>query len=75
MSHRSNLNPLNFPDTDVIVAPIIQARGFCIQVPGHALRHFDTSAVRQVQETSPTHTDRPLQGSLPSNQNPLHFIE
>ena len=44
----SNPNSLNFPDADVIVAPVVEARGFRVRVSGHALRHLDTSAVREV---------------------------
>ena len=46
----SPLNPhaLDFADADVIVAPVIEAGGFGVGVPGHALGDFELAAVGQI---------------------------
>src|SRR5215472_1147765 len=44
----SNPNPLDFADADIIVAPVIEARGFCVRVAGHLLRNLDAPAVREI---------------------------
>jgi hypothetical protein len=36
-----NPDPLDFPDADVIVAPVVQTGGFCVRVSGHALRDLE----------------------------------
>jgi len=46
--HVSNPDPLDFGHTDVIVAPVVKPGGFRVRVSGHALRDFDTPAVREV---------------------------
>jgi hypothetical protein len=44
----SNPNSLDFAHADVIVAPVVKASSFRVQVPGHALRDLDATAVREV---------------------------
>src|SRR5580658_4419917 len=44
----SNPDPLDFPDADVVVAPVVKAGGFRVRVPGHALRDLDTAAIGEV---------------------------
>jgi hypothetical protein len=44
----SNPDPLDFTHAHIIVALVIKFGGFSVRVPGHALRHFDASSVRQV---------------------------
>ncbi len=42
MSLTSNPDPLDFLNAHIIGSPIIEARGFRVRVPGHALRDLDT---------------------------------
>jgi hypothetical protein len=44
----SNLNFLDFPDADIIVAPVVQPGGFGVRVPGHALRDLDAAAIAEI---------------------------
>lgn len=46
--HASNPDPLNFPDTYTIIAPMIEASFFRVRVSGHALRDSYPSTVREV---------------------------
>jgi hypothetical protein len=48
MITHSNPDPLHFPHAYIIIAPVIQARGFRVRVPGHALCDLDAPAVGQV---------------------------
>ncbi len=45
-----NSNPysLDLTHAHVIVAPVIKPGGLRVRMAGHPLRHFDTSAIRQV---------------------------
>src|ERR1017187_1855113 len=44
----SHSDPLHLAHADVIVAPVIEARGFGVRVSGHALRDLDAPAIREV---------------------------
>jgi hypothetical protein len=50
LKSHAGLNPdsLPFVKANVIVAPVIEARGFRVRVPSHALRDPDPPAVLQV---------------------------
>jgi hypothetical protein len=38
----------DLPYSSVTIAPVVEASGLRVRVPGHKLRDFDPSAVRQV---------------------------
>ncbi len=44
----SNPHALDFADADIVVAAVIEAGGFCVRVPGHALRDLEFPPIRQV---------------------------
>jgi hypothetical protein len=46
--YSSNPDPLHFAHADIIVAPVIEARGFRVRVPGHLLRDLDAATIREV---------------------------
>jgi len=48
MADLSDPDSLDFAETDVIIAAIVEAGGFGVGMPGHALRDFDPAAVGQV---------------------------
>jgi hypothetical protein len=66
------------PDADVIVAPVIEARCFCVRVSGHALRDLDPARplinssvyARDAESLADYHDFNSLVGSTASHHVP-----